>query len=469
MGDEIFYFIFQLDQTSIDVLSILSYLPADNVTCEFLKDYLNFCGKFEDASALNSILLLPSKYSMYTLSKNTISVHRLVQKVTRLTLTETGQDEILLSNLMKFIRDSILEKGELEYYLELDDNFGISFSTHPCDNYFDHINSIWEYAMEKPNLLKEFYPFVFKLRKKLSRPPKTDEKHTLSNTLFKIQKTFANPEPETCAQAMKTFYSNMNVYTAFWHDENIRLWELLDMHWLSSFYPLSDITLKFKEDNLQFLTNQKKHDVALPLYKLEYESRCQTFGKESEQAFRILKGFAKAQGETDIDNGFQLYMEVIDQAKVKGDVILIKGCQEDLIHFIRSGVELNHEGRKSGGDKYFHVTREICREVYENDKKAMEIGSCEMQSGLHLIWFWEREENKLIRCENIVRVCQEMIGLYKKFGIAGFDFLENKAQEEVILLAQEHIKALFKSAAPIEESKKAKQIVNTLLQTYDYK
>jgi serine/threonine protein kinase len=192
---------------AMDVMHTIAFLPADNICIQFVKSLLNNGdeNEFDD-----SIFILPQKYSMYTLQKGLISVHRLVQKVIQISLRDkNGQDIVVLRRILHRINSTIedfhIKSDQEETPTDFLDAF-VQASGVDAESSLSipYVLCIWKHCQRYPDLLREFFQFPLSYRSKLIDRSNLDNNNFLSSSLDSTIKAHST-DREFCVEVL-SFY-----------------------------------------------------------------------------------------------------------------------------------------------------------------------------------------------------------------------------------------------------------------------
>ncbi|XP_077284569.1 uncharacterized protein LOC143910082 [Arctopsyche grandis] len=114
---------------ALQIFRILAYISPDNVEVVDFFSHLE-----EDTDKLWNAVELLEKYSLVNLETGVISVHRMVQKATRLNLAQINMEESVLKETLKLLKPL---------------------------NYDEHATYLWEHCSEHSQLVKDYYPGLF--------------------------------------------------------------------------------------------------------------------------------------------------------------------------------------------------------------------------------------------------------------------------------------------------------------------
>ncbi len=134
---------------AMEILDIIAYCAPDNIPTKIflkLEEY--------DERKLGATVQLLKRYSMVNLEGGTLSVHRLVQQVTRINLMDKKREEEILGKALELIKSyDSEEKGKSPSQCIF----------YPCtedgklSNSEKHVTYIWSYASKYGQLIKDFY------------------------------------------------------------------------------------------------------------------------------------------------------------------------------------------------------------------------------------------------------------------------------------------------------------------------
>lgn len=234
-------------QQTLEILNIIAYCAPDNIPTKIflkLEEY--------DERKLGATVQLLKQYSMVNLEKGILSVHRLVQEVTRINLKDR-EKEVLRKALELFQGDS----SQINLF---DDNFRL--------NNVDHAISVWRYANNHKELVREFSSLPVLIVSELNASLRYQEAYLFGSNALKLLEKILGDNHLSVLSMMNNIASVL--YTQGKDDDALEIYRKLNKK-TDIINKLTMPKVVFFDTNIGLILNRKgKHDEALKIFSHLY-------------------------------------------------------------------------------------------------------------------------------------------------------------------------------------------------------
>lgn len=245
-------------EKSLEILNVMAYCVPYNIPTKMFSKLV----EEEDARKLGAAVQLLKQYSMVDLEKGILSVHRLVQQVTRINLANKKKEESTLGSALGLFLD-----GSKQI-----DLFGNDLRVSNVD----HAMSIWSYTNKHEKLVKEFSNLPTLIVCQLKADLRFDEAYSFGSNALKLLKGILGNNHISVLSLMNAVASIL--YVQGKDDESLKMYrELLKKSEIINrqthrFY------MKFEMKVGLILHRQRKYSEALEIFeKLKSESNTEEF------------------------------------------------------------------------------------------------------------------------------------------------------------------------------------------------